>query len=93
MATLSCAMVGPMDGIELLNATRVMTTCRGDGVVLKPDKPVTTVDSCFRYSVIGTLNFFPLTSCIHKQGRFTPILLHLPHLQRHSRVRQGALPL
>ena len=52
MATLSCAMVGPMDGIELLNATRVMTTCRGDGVVLKPDKPVTTVDSCFRYSLL-----------------------------------------
>ena len=51
MATLSCAMVGPMDGIELLNATRVMTTCRGDGVVLKPDKPVTTVDSCFREGV------------------------------------------
>ena len=48
MATLSCAMVGPMDGIELLNATRVMTSCRGDGVVLKPDKPVTTADSCFR---------------------------------------------
>merc|ERR1712241_1538774 len=37
MATLSCAMVGPMDGIELLNASRVMATCRGDGVVLKPD--------------------------------------------------------
>ena len=51
MATLSCAMVGPMDGIELLNATRVMMTCRGDGVVLKPDKPVTTVDSCFREEV------------------------------------------
>ena len=48
MATLSCAMVGPMDGIGLLNATRVMMTCRGDGVVLKPDKPATTVDSCFR---------------------------------------------
>ena len=48
MATLSCAMVGPMDGIELLNASRVMATCRGDGVVLKPDKPATTVDSCFK---------------------------------------------
>eukprot|EP01063_Lacrimia_lanifica_P006557 TRINITY_DN1403_c2_g1_i1.p1 TRINITY_DN1403_c2_g1~~TRINITY_DN1403_c2_g1_i1.p1 ORF type:complete len:750 (+),score=268.71 TRINITY_DN1403_c2_g1_i1:63-2312(+) len=47
MATLSCAMVGPMDGIHLLNASRVMTTCRADGVVLKPDKPVATVDWCF----------------------------------------------
>eukprot|EP00937_MAST-01D_sp_MAST-1D-sp2_P002400 g2400.t1 len=47
MATLSCAMVGPMDGIELLNKTRIMTTCRKDGVVLKPDAPVSTADYCF----------------------------------------------
>jgi len=48
MATLSAAMVGPMDGINLLNKTRVMTTCRADGTVLKPDRPVTAVDACFR---------------------------------------------
>jgi hypothetical protein len=47
MATLSCAMVGPMDGINLLNASRTMTTCRKDGTVLKPDKPVSTSDECF----------------------------------------------
>jgi len=47
MATLSCAMVGPMDGINLLNKTRVMTTCRADGYVLKPDKPVSTSEYCF----------------------------------------------
>jgi len=48
MATLSAAMVGPMDGIYLLNASRVMATCRSDGKVLKPDRPVTPPDSCFR---------------------------------------------
>merc|ERR1719231_332268 len=48
MATLSCAMVGPMDGIDLLNASRVMATCRGDGKVLKPDRPLTVTDACFR---------------------------------------------
>jgi hypothetical protein len=48
MATLSCAMVGPMDGIHLLNKTRVMTACRSDGVILKPDKPVATSEYCFR---------------------------------------------
>ena len=32
MATLSTAMVGPMDGYGLLNKTRVMATCRADGV-------------------------------------------------------------
>merc|ERR1711879_222934 len=41
-------MVGPMDGINLLNVSRVMTTCRKDGRILKPDKPITVVDSCFR---------------------------------------------
>merc|ERR1712072_960167 len=48
MATLSAAMVGPMDGINLLNKTRVMTTCRADGQVLKPDRPLTPPDACFR---------------------------------------------
>lgn len=50
MATLSCAMVGPMDGINLLNKSRVMTTCRADGTVLKPDEPVHTSDACFAAS-------------------------------------------
>jgi hypothetical protein len=36
-----------MDGINLLNASRVMTTCRKDGRVLKPDRPVSTMDTCF----------------------------------------------
>ena len=31
MATLSGAMVGPMDGIGLLNRSRVLATCRADG--------------------------------------------------------------
>jgi hypothetical protein len=48
MATLSCAMVGPMDGINLLNASRVMSTCRNDGVLLKPDEPLVTSEECFR---------------------------------------------
>ena len=47
MATLSCAMVGPMDGIYLLNKTRIMTTCMADGTVLKPDVPIHTSDFCF----------------------------------------------
>lgn len=47
MATLSTAMVGPMDGINLLNKTRVMATCRLDGIVLKPDRPQKVVDTCF----------------------------------------------
>ena len=48
MATLSCAMVGPMDGIHLLNKTRTMMSARGDGYILKPDRPISSTDSCFK---------------------------------------------
>jgi len=48
MATLSCAMVGPMDGLGLLNSSRVMSSCRKDGTILKPDRPISTTDACFR---------------------------------------------
>ena len=47
MSTLSGAMVGVMDGIYLMNLTRVMHTCRKDGVILKPDRPVVVSDACF----------------------------------------------
>ena len=52
-ATLSCAMVGPMDGIHLLNKTRTMASCRGDGLVLKPDQPIMTSDVCFKQRFTG----------------------------------------
>ena len=55
MATLSGAMVGPMDGIGLLNATRTMQSCRSDGVIPKPDVPVTTDDWCFGHTDPGCL--------------------------------------
>ena len=48
MATLSCAMVGPMDGINLLNKTRVMASARADGYILKPDRPLMSTDACFK---------------------------------------------
>ena len=41
-------MVGPMDGIYKLNASRVLASCRSDGVLLKPDAPIATADECFR---------------------------------------------
>ena len=59
MATLSGAMVGPMDGINLLNKTRIMTTCRSDGTVLKPDRPAATSDWCMTQvrDVCSTVNY------------------------------------
>ncbi|CAE8643087.1 unnamed protein product [Polarella glacialis] len=51
MAALSAAIVGPMDGLNLLNASRVMSTCRSDGVLLKPDRPLAPLGSCFARGV------------------------------------------
>ena len=47
-------VVRPMDGINLLNKSRIMTTCRADGTVLKPDRPVSTVDWCFTATGLNT---------------------------------------
>ena len=66
MATLSCAMVGPMDGIHLLNKTRTMLSARADGYILKPDKPVSTVDACFKGV---SRRAFRLIACLHLRGR------------------------
>ena len=68
MATLSCAMVGPMDGINLLNKTRTMTACRSDGTVLKPDKPVSSTDWCFSNGV-PTCRIFHTYSDLKGLGR------------------------
>eukprot|EP00505_MAST-04D_sp_SCG-Rhode-Island_P001065 Stramenopile-MAST_4_protein_1065 len=71
MATLSGAMVGPMDGIGLLNKTRLMTSCRSDGYVLKPDKPVSTSDACFlgEDATPETCYIYTTYSDAHSAGR------------------------
>ena len=70
MATLSCAMVGPMDGIHLLNKSRVMTTCRGDGMVLKPDRPVVPSDWCMLQADPGCY-VYETSSDVTGNGRAT----------------------
>ena len=91
MATLSCAMVGAMDGIGLLNKTRVMTTCTSDGTVLKPDVPVHTSDYCFYQQTKdpGTCFIYHTWSEVKGVGKlhyhyndnagidFTPTMVHL----------------
>jgi hypothetical protein len=54
MTTLSTGPVGPSDMLGGINATLIMSTCRaGDGLLLRPDKPITTVDSAFAAAVWG----------------------------------------
>ena len=71
MATLSCAMVGPMDGIYLLNKTRIMTTCMADGTVLKPDAPVHTSEWCFTHdaSSVQSCYVYYASSDVASYGR------------------------
>ena len=44
IATLSTGPVGPGDGINYTNSGDIMRCCRADGVILKPDRPLTMID-------------------------------------------------
>jgi hypothetical protein len=44
VATLSTGPVGPGDGINFTNIERIMKCCRQDGLILKPDRPITMID-------------------------------------------------
>lgn len=79
MATLSGAMVGPMDGIHLLNASRVMSTCRGDGKVLKPDRPIMPLESCFSRGVDpASCHKYSTYSDLNGLGRVFYIFMDVP---------------
>jgi hypothetical protein len=45
IATLSTGPVGPGDGINYTNVERIMKCCRKDGLILKPDRPLTTINA------------------------------------------------
>jgi hypothetical protein len=45
MATLSTGPVGFGDGINFTNIQRLMRCCRNDGLILKPDRPLTTINT------------------------------------------------
>ncbi|CAF3719866.1 unnamed protein product [Adineta steineri] len=44
IATLSTGPVGPGDGINYTNVERIMKCCRQDGLILKPDRPLTMIN-------------------------------------------------
>jgi hypothetical protein len=45
IATLSTGPVGPGDAIDYTNVERIMKCCRKDGLILKPDRPLTTLNA------------------------------------------------
>jgi len=47
IASLGGGVVGPSDKIGFLNKGLLMKTCRSDGLVFKPDRPITPIDLMF----------------------------------------------
>ena len=45
IATLSTGPVGPGDAINETNVARIMKCCRQDGLILKPDRPLTMINA------------------------------------------------
>jgi hypothetical protein len=45
IATLSMGPVGPGDAINYANVERIMKCCRKDGLILKPDRPLTMINA------------------------------------------------
>jgi hypothetical protein len=54
VSSLIAGPVGPADGIGMLNRTRVMQTCREDGILLKPHGPAMNLDSTFAAALADT---------------------------------------
>ncbi|NVM05081.1 MAG: hypothetical protein HWN67_22360 [Candidatus Helarchaeota archaeon] len=48
LSILSAGIVGPGDPIGYLNRKLLIKTCREDGLLLKPDRPLTAVDFMFK---------------------------------------------
>jgi hypothetical protein len=44
IATLSTGPVGPGDATYFINTERIMKCCRQDGLILKPDRPLTAIN-------------------------------------------------
>jgi len=45
IATLSTGPVGPGDAINYTNVDHIMKCCRQDGLILKPDRPLTMINA------------------------------------------------
>ena len=60
LAALSAGPVGIGDRVGRTDRELVLRTCRGDGVLVKPDVPIAAIDRCFRAT--RTLEPLPLVA-------------------------------
>ena len=68
MSSLSAGPVGPSDRIGMTDVELVMKTCRSDGLLLKPDRPATMIDS---YYAGRKMPIVTSTWSDHEAGRVT----------------------
>ena len=54
VASLSGGPVGPSDTVGGVNRTLLMSTCMSDGRLLKPTRPVMSIDATFVHRAFGT---------------------------------------
>ena len=53
VAAMSTGPVGPSDGAGMTNKTRIMHTCASSGMLLQPNRPMTTIDALYRAAIPG----------------------------------------
>eukprot|EP00051_Salpingoeca_urceolata_P007182 m.95352 g.95352 ORF g.95352 m.95352 type:complete len:789 (-) comp15151_c0_seq3:34-2400(-) len=51
VSALLAGPVGPSDAVDKINATRIMQTCRADGVLLKPNRPAFLSDAALQFAL------------------------------------------
>ena len=72
VAALTGGPIGPGDTVETFNRTLIMSTCRADGLLLKPTRPAMSLDATFLYRAFGeggpngqvTIAYTEVGSCV-----------------------------
>eukprot|EP01097_Dermamoeba_algensis_P005805 TRINITY_DN3665_c0_g1_i2.p1 TRINITY_DN3665_c0_g1~~TRINITY_DN3665_c0_g1_i2.p1 ORF type:complete len:806 (+),score=207.33 TRINITY_DN3665_c0_g1_i2:122-2539(+) len=59
LSSLLAGFVAPSDGIDYVVPEVIMPTCRSDGALIKPDRPLTVLDSVFYDYDLINLPFLP----------------------------------
>ena len=86
LAALSGGPVGIGDQLGHTRRELVLRTCRGDGVLVKPDLPIAALDRCFRgHGYFGAEPLVAETWSDHPAGRFVYLLtMNASHASKQS---------
>lgn len=74
IATLSTGPVTPADGIGFSDVDLILYSCRSDGLILKPDEPLTPLDALFQARAFGS---GPQGEVYHTLTAFSDQVFHI----------------